>query len=346
MKKSISLIAILLAMILLTACTTVYVPQENINLNYNNLSAGDFYYWLENDYVIYSDSNKGYEYTYFMKTDKENVQLSSKGTAAWEVVQAYGNTIYYSVMAEENEDNYDAADIYRYDTVAKTESYIASSPYFQNFFVNDSYLFLISIQDNFNGTCYSTDVISLETQETVTQISDIYTYGMRNGNFTYLKDTKDGFDIFEYLPKTNESKKIGTVTLPITTDITIYETVNFTQELMLLESFLTETETPQILVYEFNSGTLKTLDTPYAIEEMIAYKNHAFCVLADWDANKYYLYSLDLKTFELLQLGRIGDDKSLFVTSDEDVYLCGWDDEIVHYNLDGTKEKVLKKAEK
>lgn len=345
MKKIICLVCIFLTVVLLTACSTVYVPQENINLNYNNLSAGDFYYWLENDYVIYSDTNKDYEYTYFMKTDKENVQLSSKETAAWETVQVYGSYIYYSVATDENEENYDAADIYRYDTAAKTETYIATASYFSNFFVDASYLYLVNSQENFNGTCYSTNIISLETQETVTQISDIYTCGMRNGNFTYLKDTQEGFEIFEYLPKTNQSKKIGTVALPITNDITVYKTVNFTHKVMILESLLAETFTSQILIYEFNSGTLKTIDTPYALDGMIAYENHAFCILSDWDSNKHYLYSLDLETYQLLQLGRIGGDKSLFVTSDEDVYLCGWD-EIVRYNLDGTKEQVLVKTEK
>lgn len=345
MKKIICLVCILLTVVLLTACSTVYVPQENINLNYNNLSAGDFYYWLENDYVIYSDTNKDYEYTYFMKTDKENVPLSSKETAAWETVQVYGSYIYYSVAVDENEENYDAADIYRYDTAAKTETYIATASYFSNFFVDASYLYLVNSQENFNGTCYSTNIISLETQETVTQISDIYTCGMRNGNFTYLKDTKDGFEIFEYLLKTNKSQKIGTVTLPVTTNINIHETVNFTSQNMILEAAFTESDVSQILIYNFNDGTLKTIDTPYFLCEIIAYDNHAFCMLDDWDSNKYYLYSLNLETFELLQLGRIGGDKSLFVTSDEDVYLCGWD-EIVRYNLDGTKEKALLKSKK
>ncbi len=346
MKKSISLIAILLAAMLLTACSTVYVPQQNINLNYNNLSAGEFYYWLENDYVIYSDTDQDYEYKYFIKTEKENTPLSSKETASWEAVQAYGSYIYYSVAADENEENYDTADIYRYDTATKNETYIASSPYFNNFFADNTYLYLINTQENFNGTCYSADVISLETKELITQIPDIYTCGMRNGIFTYLKDTQDGFEIFEYYPNTNKSQKIAGFTLPIINDITIYQTVNFTSQVMILESYLTETEASQILIYDFNSGNLKTIDPPYSLEEIIAYENHAFCILWDWETDKYYLYSLDLKTYELLQLGRIGGDKSLFVTSDEDVYLCSWDDEIVHYNLDGTKEQVLVKLEK
>lgn len=346
MKKIFSLICVLLAICLLTACTTVYVPQENINLNYNNLSAGDSSFWLENDYVIYSDINEDFEYNYFIKNSQGNTPISSKETSSWEVMQAYGNAIYYSVLTEEGDENYDAADVYRYDTTTKTETYLASSTYFQNFFVNNSYLYLINIQDNFNKTCYSADVISLETQETVTQISDIYTCGMRNGRFTFLKDTENGFEIFEYLPKTNESQKIGTVTLPITNDITIHETINFTNEVMILESFLTKSNASQILIYEFKSGAIKTIDTPYNLDEIIAYENNAFCILNDWEANKYFLYSLDLQTHQLLQLGKIHEDKSLFVTSDKDVYLCGWDDEIIHYNLDGTKEQVLVKEKK
>ncbi len=348
MKKIISLVCVLLTLTLLTACTTVYVPQENISLNYNNNSGGSSFFWLENDYFIYSDIDDDLIYKYFIKDQNLTQVLSQKETASVEEVQSYGNFIYYAVYEENDQGNYDSCEIYQYNRTTETETYIASAGYFETFFVDEQYLYLISTQENFNGYCSVADIISLETRETITQIPDIFVSGMRNGVFTYLKDTKDGFEVFEYHPQTEKSQKIADFSLPLTKNITIHQVVNFTSNAIILESTLSQSEASQILIYNFEKDTLKTIDPPYSVDTVVAYENHAFCGLTDYEDCKTYLYSLNLDTCELLQLGRIGDDKSLFVTSDEDVYLCSnWDGaEIVHYNLDGTKEQVLKKAEK
>lgn len=348
MKKILSLICVLLAICLLTACTnTLYVPQKNISLNYNNLSAGNYSNWLENDFLVYSERGHLGEYIYRLKTENDNPLLSSTPIGSTEIVQTYKDYIYYTVRGNSTQnDYYENTDIVQYDTTTQTGTYITTASNLSEFFADATHLYLMRWQEKFNETYYVLDVISLETQEIIAQISDVYTCGMRNGVFTFLKDTENGFEVFEYHPQTKKSEKIATITLPITNDITIHETINFTNEVMILEAFLTESNASQILIYEFISGALKTIDTPYDLDEIIAYENNAFCILSDWEADKYFLYSLNLDTFELLQLGRIGDDKSLFVTSDEDVYLCGWDDEIVHYNLDGTKEQVLVKEKK
>ncbi len=346
MKKTVSLIAILLATVLLTACSTVYVPQENINLNYNNLSAGSCSYWLEND-SCYSFVETIEKNGYQEKTEVGNTIFAETNPYGATSIQNYEDTVYYTVtQGEEIWDEFTNIDIYQYNKETQSNTFITSVSTLDKFFADANQIYVIYGQENFNGYRYIADVISLETKELITQIPDIYTCGMRNGIFTYLKDTQDGFEIFEYYPNTNKSQKIASFTLPITQGIEIYQTVNFTSKILILESTLSETYASQILVYNFKNQELKTIDAPYSLEEIIAYENHAFCILGDWEADKYYLYSLNLETCELLQLGRIGDDKSLFVTSDEDVYLCGWDDEIVHYNLDGTKEQVLKKAKK
>ena len=346
MKKVISLITILLAAMLLTACSTVYVPQENINLNYNNLSAGNSSYWLEKDGCYYSNDSQE-ELHYIMKTEKGNTSFDTTSPYGRTYLQGYGDFIYYvRAQGEDIEDNFYAYDIYQYSIPSKTSTFITSADNFDTFFADATHIYIINGQENFNGYRYTADVISLETLELITQIPDIYACGMRNQAFTYLKDTKDGFEIFEYSPKTNKSQKTAGFTLPITQGIEIYQAVNFTSEVMMLESHLTESEVSKILIYNFKSEELKTIDLPYCPIEIVAYENHAFCTMDDWENGKFYLYSLDLNTFELLQLGKIHEDKSLFVTSDKDVYLCGWDDEIIHYNLDGTKEQVLVKEKK
>ena len=343
MKKIFSLICVLLAICLLTACTTVYVPQENINLNYNNNSGGYCPFWLENDYFVYSDADDNFKYKYFIKDQNQNKMISQKEADSMEKVQAYGNMIYYAVYEETDQGVLDTSYIYQYNRITNTETYIASTHYFETFFVDGQYLYLVASQENFNEYHYITDVISLETREIITQIPDIYVCGMRKGVFTYLKDTKDGFDIFEYHPQTEKTEKIADFPLPITKNITIHPVVNFTSNAIILDATLSQNEVSQILIYNFKEDSLKTIDPPYTVDTIVAYENHAFCSLTDYEDYKTYLYSLNLDTFELLQLGRIGEDKSLFVTSDEDVYLCSnWDGiEIIHYNLDGTKEKVL-----
>lgn len=346
MKKLVSVISLLLMSVcLLTACSSkVYVPQKNIQLNYNNLSAGSASYWLENDRVFYLDSD-GFESRYVMNTKKGQEILMEANDLSVDYIpmaymQCYGNSFYYTV--EQPDDDPMLCEIYQYDCTTKTETFLTAVEQFSNFYVTEDYIYIEKNQENFDGYRYVLDVYSLETGETMQAIPDMYACGIRNNRPTYLVTTDDGFDILEWNPQTQKSKTIGTLALPITQNITIYETVNFTSEYMILEGYYSPSDTIQIYIYNFKTKELKTVETQLSVYNLIAFENRAFLTLTDFDSTKTYLYSLELATGELNQLGRIHDDKSLFVTSDEEVYLCSdWEDSIVYYHIDGTKEDVL-----
>ncbi len=347
MKKYASLVAVLLAAVLLTACTTVYVPQQNISLNYNNISAGNSPYWLENDQVFYMDYKNhhlGTFYTYHMKTKEESKTLVLEDAGFIPLWQRYNDHMYlaYDNNPESLQPEYR---IYRYNLTTGEHEELLWVGNLIRFFADQTYLYLMLEKQYFDGTDYIAEIYEIETGLLVDSYETVFSCGMHNGNFAMLFSNDQGFTVKEWNPNTATTQTTATVQLTYTENITVSTAVNFTSNAMVLTAYHSDLAQNDIYIYRFHDGSLETRVFDLPVYDLVAFEKTAFFTLQD--NHDLQLHTLDIATGETNLLGKIKNDKYLFVTSDEDVYICSdFDQEIAHYNLDGTREPVLVKPEK
>ena len=344
MKKAVTLLCLFLAVTLLTACTkTVYKPQPNLSFNYNNLSAGDAGYWLDSDVMLYNELFEN-EYRVAMKTASQTFQLSKKDPWYFSTMQKHGNLVYYATDKDISNPESNLAQLNVYNLTSKSETLLLEVQSLIQFYVCEDKLYVVREQEYFDTYRYVAEFYDLESLTPLGKMENLYAFGVQgNRPLGIVTDTRQ-CKIMEWDFSLISSKEIGSFAITENQNTTLYDGVNTTEEYLIMYTIPTYQNISQILLYNLKTNTLDTVDVEGEIAEIIAYNNHAF--FSAWgNEDDLNLYSLSIPQKAVKPLGKIHEDKSLFVTSDEDVYLCSFSEtDVVHYRLDGTKESVLKQV--
>lgn len=329
MKKIISVIMIITVVFLLCSCknTQTYIKQDNINLNYNNISAGSGC-WLNNNFICLIKHNFGFDLSIVDDKSKKIDTLSYSYEA-----HLYNDKLYYFDTAGLNSTKYKFIE-YDLNTQKKRNLATITAERVYDYYVANEYLYIVVGKND----SLIKDVVSiaLDTSKQNTIEQNIFACGIVNGELNYITKEDLKYSVYKYNTDNQKSELIGDFELnnKIYNDILLG--VNFTSEYIAFAYCDNEITKSKIYVYQYDN-TLNEYDFNGTIIEFIAYDKFAF-FSADGDV---YRFDFDNKSAEKIAELSV-DDISLFVGSDNEVYVASMDfNGIRRYSIDGKYEDVL-----
>ncbi len=321
-----SLVCVILCLIL-CACSDnrTYIKQDEINFNYNNISAGSPSYWIEGDAFFYSQHNFVFDIYKMNDNGRQQIASSSNPDVDFHV---YDGKLYYDNTASFLDDTYI---IKSYDLTTRKTSTVAKikTERLCNYFIVGDIIFAeTGYEENFQRDL---QCVSLKTEETAMIAKNIVTCGIVNDKIRYVKQINDSYSVFEYDEVNNRSISLGTFNIKLSANEEISPFANFT-----LDKVILTVDDSRLLIFNISDSTLKTCTPGQSVYSAVAYSDYLFFT----DNNS--LSRLCIDTLEIEKIAEFRDITNVFVTSDDDAYISILGkDEILHCTSDGVCETVV-----
>lgn len=330
MKRIISAITILIMICLFCSCNSTqrYIKQDNINLNYNNISAGTGC-WMNNNFICSTEHNLGFDLYLIDYTNKKKIDTLSYSYNA----NLYNDKLYYFDNSGLSDINYKFIE---YDLKNKRKKTIATiiAERIYNYFVIDEYLY-VEVGDN-DSLLRDIVCVTLDTNQRINVAQNIFSSGIVNGQLNYITQNDLKYSIYKYIPDDEKSDLIGEFKLNHQMVDDGLEGVNFNSKYIAFAYSDYETKESKICVYRYDKNTLTSIDVGGAINEFISYDRFGFFSVG---GSIYHLNFNDNSIERIVELP--SDDVTLFVGSDDEVYVLSMEfDGIRRYSVDGSYEDV------
>lgn len=335
MKRIALLVLALCLTFVFTGCSEpqMYLPQENINLNYNNVSAENSNFWLTEDTCYYAHAPL-YGLNYYAATQDGTNFLLSTDNGAFAKIQAYDGLLY--MLDWVNGSDYR---LHTYDPDTKEHTVLESRlTDVLSFFVVDGSVYYI--QEGSQRSLW----IRLEDGTNTRVAESVLSAGVMDGKPVYLVQKENEFLLYDYDLSSGLSRQLGSFSCEIEPYEYAENAVSFTKKRVLLT--VSKDAHSRLICYDLSTGQTKE----YAVEgwlwSVIAYENHAFMVVVDdiapesdfWDSTLYRVSLADGKQETIAELKGIVDT---YVASDDCVYIVQSIDHDRVYRMDLNGAKTL-----
>ena len=330
MKKIISVITIIIMLCLLCSCnsTQTFIRQNNINLNYNNISAGSGC-WMDNNYICSTEHNFAFDLYLMDNTKKDKIDSLSYSYDA----HLYNNKLYYFDDVVLSSTKYEFIEYDLNTQKRKTIATITNERVY-NYYIVDKYLY-IEVGNN-DSLIRDIVCISLDTNQQIIVAQNIFSSGIANGELNYITQKDLKYSVYKYNSNNEKSALIGEFELKHYIDDGALTGVNFNSEYIAFAYSDYETTESKVYVYRYDDA-LVSRDFDGTISEFISYDNFAFLSV---DGNIYRFNINDNSTERIAELS--ADDISLLVGSDDEVYVSSVElNGIRRYSVDGKYEDVI-----
>lgn len=329
-------------MMCFTACNrdVRYTQQRDINLNYNNVTADNSFFWLTND-VNYFVRAPFMTINYYSITDGAQKKITSalNGTSA--KIQAYQDQL---LMLDLHNDN-----VYRlhsYDLDTGTHKILGYVENVHTFFKLDDRIFYL--QEDYSGDELSQAlyVCDLDGETKTLILEDVFAAGVSNGKLVYLKRNQDEFAVYHYEDADGESRLLGRFACQVDEEKEYFESgVNFTSNQVIL-SVSGQTQS-RLVCFDLRNGQVSEHMVEGAIWSAIAYENYAFLIVLenpqlDTDEWVNLIVRVNLQDGAMETISEIhGGLTDSFVASDDCVYVSNsLENGIYRIDADGSKSLV------
>lgn len=316
---------------LLCSCNSTqrYIKQDNINLNYNNISAGTGC-WMDNNFIYSTEHNLGFDLYLIDYTNKKKIDTLSYSCNA----NLYNDKLYYLDNLGLSDINYKFIE---YDLKNKRKKTIATiiAERIYNYFVIDEYLY-VEVGDN-DSLVRDIVCVTLDTNQRINVAQNIFSCGIVDGQLNYITQNDLKYSIYKYIPDDEKSVLIGEFELTHQIVDGGLDGVNFNSKYIAFAYSDYETTESKICVYLYDKNTLTSIDVGGAINEFISYDRFAFFSV---DGIIYRFNFNNNSTEKVIELPT--DYVFLFVGSDDEVYVSSAEFEgIRRYSVDGKYEDVI-----
>lgn len=338
MKRGMAFLLIMSIMLGCTACMgdRMFVPQENVNYNYNNISAENSGFWLTNDAVYYKDAPI-WTLFYYSMTQSRRRSIACAGNAAFAKILEYEQTLYMLDWIDDSEYR-----LHSYDLETGQRREIAQLNEVRTFFVLNEYVYYLC--EDFSGDRIfpSFHACSLE-DGSQRQIADaVLTAGVVDGSPVYVVQDDDRFSIWSYGVEKGASALLGDFEYQLGNHY-LSDGFSFTSERFIFTAESDEAD--KLVCYDFMEDQVTEYPIGDWIYSAVAYEDYVFLVVCteaetgDSDLWENVVYRLCLQDGSMEQVARLNGMVDTFVGADESVYVCttlDWD-HIYRYDADGTK---------
>lgn len=335
MKRVNNIALIIILLFTLCSCNNnqIYLRQDTINLNYNNISAGDGQ-WLDNDAMCSTEHNFGFD---LYVTDVKGKHKITSLSYSYDVQVNNGKLFYCDdgIVSGMNFFEYDLAT----DKSKKIASIDVERIY--EYYVVDEILYVVTGEDDMltkNIVC-----ISLANGKQTAVAHGVFAYGIVNGKLNYITKKGNKYSIYEYDAERKQKSLRGSAELATTIEDS-YD-VNFTSEYITFVSNDQTAKKTVIYTYKFEDKSLINYEFKDTIRQFVAYDKYAFLCAEGKDeesASTEIIYSFNINEQAVEKIVELNSGNFLFVGSDDEVYISSINfDGVRRYSLDGNWENVI-----
>lgn len=331
-------VLLLLAVCLTLVCAgcaepQVYVPQENVNLNYNNVSAENSNFWLTDEACYYAHAPL-YGLHYYAATQEGTKLLLNADNAAFAKIQAYGRLLY--LLDWVNGSDYR---LHTYDPETKEHTVLERRlTDVLSFFVVDGVVYYI--QEGSQRSLW----VRLEDGTNTQVAMSVLSAGVMDGKPVYLVQNEEKFLLYDYDLSSGLSRQLGSFICEIGLDECAESQVSFTKDRVLLT--VSKDAHSRLICHDLSTGQTEEYAVDGWLWSVIAYESHAFMVVVDdidpeadhWNSTLYRVSLTDGKRETVAQLKGVVDT---YVTSDDCVYIVQSTEHNRIYRMDLSGEKSL-----
>ena len=332
MKKIFTALLILSTCINLYGCNfskEKYIPQENINLNYNNIFSNGM--WITNNNICFPGDKI---YNCHFLADKNGTKKIFRNTSAGDV-QQYGNTIYMMEFYNNVDPQTTYYSLNSYDLETGKVSKISKFKNCKNYMVLDDTVFVLETDYSKDIRNFFINKYSL-TSKTLTLISDsVLSFGVIDNQLVYLSEENNVVSIFRYDNENDKIEKIG----ESTTELLGFEPLEsdfiacYTSEYIFLICTDYSNDSSTFLKYSIKTKEVSQKVFNGCIENFNSYKDYSYFTMFKSEySEENEVYKISNETFEKILLGKFIGGSKIFVGSDDGVYVWPYNGNLSFYS--------------
>lgn len=342
MKKIVALIfSCLLFMCSCSVEPTTYKNKEVININYNNITNYcDF--WMTTDSICYLEDSL--VQTYFMVDKNSKIKIGTNNGYGFGKIQRYEEKI-YMIYESDSIDEYNSKfELKCYDNNAKKSEVICSVKNCDNFLVLDESIYYSEYTWINDFRKLTLKRFSIDSKEYTTIEDNVISFGVIDNCLYYVAEEDNLIMVLKYDIENEESIRCGDFLAEEFDVKTINNMkVSYTQNNIFFSWIDYENETSTILKYSFGQNALNRTKMEGYIDGFVSYKANSYFIISSEKSDNSELYMLNNKTDEITKITEIQGEGSLFVGSDDGVYvLRNKDNNLVFYSNYGNTQVVYK----
>lgn len=330
MKKVISVVIVMVMLCLLCSCnnTQTYIKQDNINLNYNNISAGSGC-WIGNDFIYSIENNLVFNLYVTDIKGKHRIRTLS---------YCYDAQVINDKLIYADDGISFGIEFFEYDLKAEKTRKIATinAERIYTYYLVDDILYVEVGKDD--SLIKDIVAITLKTGKQITVAKNISACGVVNNQLNYISQKNSNCSIYKYDVKNDKSVLIGGFELKHMMYNDILDGVNFNSQYIAFVYRDEKTSKSRIYVYNYEKDTLKISDFPDVIYEFVSYDKFAFFKVESNSNEIVYRFNLSDNSIE--KIVELPVYSSLFVGSDDEVYVSS-DFGVRCYSAYGEYEEVI-----
>lgn len=343
MKKTVALIfACLFFVCSCSAELATYKNQEKVNMNYNNIT-NRTQFWLTTDSICYSQEILG---QIWFLTDKYSTEKIDE-IVSCNHVQRYGEKIYLLDSVSFVNERNSKYELKAYDVDSQKTEIVCSLENCENFLLLDEVIY-------YSENTWVDDIpeltlkkFSINSNEHAIIGSGLVSFGVIDDSLCYVVRDNNRIVIFKYNEESGASVNCGEFSLE---EIQMQDDdyfflnnlkVSYTPDYLYFTWIDYENETSTILSYSFEQNTLKNRKIEGYIDGFVSYDANSYFIVSSEKSENSELYMLKNKTDEITEITEIQGEGSLFVGSDEGVYVLKHkDNNLVFYSNEGNAQIV------
>lgn len=338
MKKIVALIfSCLFFVCSCSAEPATYKNQENVNMNYNNIT-NCTHFWLTTDSICYSKDILSLNW---FLTDKYSTEKIDE-IVSCNHVQIYGEKIYLLDSVSFVDERNSKYELKAYDVDFKKTEKVCSLENCENFLLLDEVVY-------YSENTWTDDIpeltlkkFSINSNKHAVIGSGVVSFGVIDDSLCYVVKDNNRMVIFKYNAENGTSVNCGEFSseeIQMPDDDYFFLNnlkVSYTPDYLYFTWIDYENETSTILSYSFEQNTLKNRKIEGYIDGFASYDANSYFIVSSEKTGNSELYMLKNKTDEITEITEIQGEGSLFVGSDEGVYVLKHkDNNLVFYSNGG-----------
>lgn len=338
MKKKHTIIIIVSILVFFTSCANkkVYynVSEQEILMNYNNISTKTPSPWIDEDCVLFSRHD--FFFNAYMINEKGMMKIGNMAHGS--SIQKYDNMAYWFTGSEKDNE----MQLIGYDTVSNKRENIVTvfAENVVQFLISGEILYVITSAsvDGSEKLMRTLQAVSMENNESVTIAQDVISVGVVDGSIHYLAISAEAYELRQYDIKTQTNIVIGSFQVDAEEEEPLFRlsSVNFTSAYLF---FLVDHQTPTI--YDIETNCLRQFEPMNGFCNIVAFETYAF-MTEEKDDSEVTLFHISLELGNMKEVARFAADTvGLFVTSEHDAYIS-YGENIMHCTSEGDKNLILR----
>lgn len=344
MKRLIAILLVLCIVMNFTGCIkhAEYLPQDNINYNYNNISADNSSFWITNEAIYYIDAPL-YAINYYSVESDGRKKITTAESAAFAKILPNDNMLYMLDWVDNT--------VYRlhsYDTDTGVHTVLDYLTNVYTYFVAGQNLYYLQDDSDGESVIQSFNVYSLQDGASSCIAASVLTSGMIDDQPVYVVEQNTEISIYSYDDISGTSRLLDSFIYPLAEDERIGYNFNFTSNQFIFT--VMSDEAPRLVCYNFEADQIAEFNADNHIYSVIAYENYAFMVVRisneTGNSNNWEnaIFRISLQNGELEKIAEVGGMVDSFVASDDCVYINSTldPDNIYRYDIDGTKALICR----